>query len=157
MGKETVNDLAKFLSPYPDNVKVVALWLRQFVWDIYPESNELIYVDALSVAIGFSPSDRAGDKFCSIAVHANHVNFGLNKGSAIADPSKILSGTGIYRFISVTDIRNFPVEYIQGLLAKAYENSLKNLKQTKHAIAGQTIVKSVSPAAKVRLAGHQKL
>jgi len=157
MGKETVHDLVKFLLPYPDKVKAAALWLREFVWDLYPESNELIYVDALSVAIGFSPSDRAGDKFCSIAVHNNHVNFGLNKGSAIADPNKILSGTGIYRFIRVTNVEDFPAGYIKKMLAEAYHNSVGGLKTTKQRITGQTIVKSVSPAAKVRLAGHQNL
>jgi hypothetical protein len=157
MGKETVHDLVKFLLPYPDKVKAAALWLREFVWDLYPESNELIYVDALSVAIGFSPSDRAGDKFCSIAVHNNHVNFGLNKGSAIADPNKILSGTGIYRFIRVTKVDDFPAGYIKKLLAEAHHNSVSGLKTIKQRLKGQTIIKSVSPAAKARLAGHQNL
>lgn len=155
MGKEAADELTKFLLPYPDKVKAVALWLREFIWDLYPESNELIYVDALSVAIGFSPSDRAGDKFCSIAVHNNHVNFGLNKGSAVADPNKILSGTGTYRFIRVTKVDDFPAGYIKKLLAEAYHNSVGSLKTTKQRITGQTIVKSISPAAKVCMVGHQ--
>lgn len=153
MGKETVDDLVRFLLPYPDKVKAAALWLREFIWDLYPESNELIYVDTLSVAIGFSPSDRAGDKFCSIAVHNNHVNFGLNKGSAVADPNKVLSGTGLYRFIRVTSVEDFPAAYIKKLLAQAYHNSVSRLKETRQRLAGQTLIKSVSPAAKVRLAG----
>jgi len=157
MAKETVDELNKFMLPYPGKVKAAALWLREFVWDLYPESNELIYVDVLSVAVGFSPTDRAGDKFCSIAVHGNHVNFGFNKGSAIADPDKILLGTGLYRFTRVTDIRDFPAKYIKGLLADAHLNSVRNLKQIRQ-LTGQTIVKSVSPAAKARLVtGYQHL
>jgi len=35
MGKETIDDLVKFLLPYPDSVKAAALWLREFVWDLY--------------------------------------------------------------------------------------------------------------------------
>jgi hypothetical protein len=150
MAKETVDELNKFMLPYPDQVKAAALWLREFVWDLYPESNELIYVDALSVAIGFSPSDRAGDKFCSVAVHSNHVNFGFNKGAVIADPDKILSGTGLYRFIRVTNVEDFPAEYVKRLLAEAYHNSVVNLNKVWQ-LTGQTIVKSVSPAASARL------
>lgn len=154
MGKESVGELNKFLLPYPDKVKAATLWLREFIWELYPGSNELIYVDALSVACGFSPTDRAGDKFCGLAVHKNYVNFGLNKGAAVADPDGILSGTGMYRFIRVTEVKDFPAGYIKQLLAEAYRNSVNNMKKAGPASEGKTIIKSVSAAAKT-LYGQQ--
>jgi hypothetical protein len=146
MSKETVNDLIKFMLPYPDNVKAAALWLREFVWDLYPETNELIYDNYNSVAFGWSPTDKAGDVFCSIALFNNHLNFGFNRGIDIFDSDKILLGDGSqYRYIKVKDKDDFPEEYMKRLLEMAYENSVSRMKPVKKVFRGETIVKSISP------------
>lgn len=146
MGKENTADLVKFILPYPDKVKAAALWLREFVWDLYPETNELIYDNYNAVAFGWSPTDKAGDVFCSIAVCSDHVNFGFNRGVDIHDPQKILLGNGsLYRFIRVRDKEDFPETYIKQLLAMAYENSAGRMKPSKKVFKGETIVKSISP------------
>jgi hypothetical protein len=146
MSKETISDLIKFMLPYPDSVKAAALWLREFVWDIYPETNELIYDNYNAVAFGWSPTDKAGDVFCSIAVASDHVNFGFNRGSEISDPANILLGNGsLYRFIRIREKDDFPEEYIKELLEAAYANSMARLKPGKKIFKGETIVKSISP------------
>ena len=146
MSKEKVDDLVKFMLPYPDSVKAAALWLRDFVWDLYPETNELIYDNYNAVAFGWSPTDKAGDVFCSIAVCSDHVNFGFNHGVDFPDREKILLGNGSqYRFIRVRDKDDFPEEYMKELLAMAYENSISRLKPGKKIFKGETIVKSISP------------
>jgi hypothetical protein len=146
MSKEKVDDLVKFMLPYPDSVKAAALWLRDFVWDLYPETNELIYDNYNAVAFGWSPTDKAGDVFCSIAVCSDHVNFGFNRGVDFPDRKKILLGNGSqYRFIRVRDKVDFPEEYIKELLEMAYENSIGRMKPVKKVIKGETIVKSISP------------
>ncbi len=146
MAKETVDDLIKFILPYPDSVKAAALWLRAFVWDLYPETNELIYDNYNAVAFGWSPTDKAGDVFCSIAVVSDHVNFGFNRGCDFPDPGKLLIGNGTqYRYFRVRDKDDFPEEYVKQLLEMAYENSLSRMKPVKKAIKGETIVKSISP------------
>jgi hypothetical protein len=149
MGKETVDDLIKFMLPYPDKVKAAALWLREFVWDLYPETNELIYDNYNAVAFGWSPTDKAGDVFCSIAVCSDHVNFGFNRGVDIHDSQKILLGNGsLYRFIRVREKEDFQEEYIKILLEMAYENSIGRMKPVKKVFKGETIVKSISPVKK---------
>ena len=146
MPKEEIKDLVKFMLPYPDSVKAAALWLREFVWDLYPETNELIYDNYNAVAFGWSPTDKAGDVFCSIAVCSDHVNFGFNRGVDFPDREKILLGNGSqYRFIRVRDKDDFPEAYMKELLAMAYENSTDRMKPVKKAIKGETIVKSISP------------
>lgn len=146
MGKEHHEDLIKFLLPYPDHVKAAALWLREFVWDLYPESNELIYDNYNAVAFGWSPTDKAGDVFCSIAVYSEYVNFGFNRGVDIEDTHKILKGDGsLYRYIRVKDKEDFPAKIIKELLEAAFENAIARLKPVKKAIKGETIVKSISP------------
>jgi len=146
MPKEEVQDLVKFLLPYPDKVKAAALWLREFVWDLYPQTNELIYDNYNAVAFGWSPTEKAGNVFCSIAVCSDHVNFGFNRGVDIADPDKILLGDGTqYRFIRVREKDDFPETYIIQLLEEAYQNSIAAMKPQKTLISGRTIVKSISP------------
>lgn len=145
MSKETTGDLLKFLTPFPDHVREITLWLREFVWDLYPGSNELIYDNYNALALGWSPTDKAGDAFCSIAVYSNHVNFGLNRGSEISDPEKILNGEGsLYRKITVKSKNDFPKTQIKKLLKEAHANSLSRLKDSKHMLKGMTIIKSIS-------------
>ncbi len=37
MPKEETEDLIQFLKPFPDGVKEITLWLREFIWDLYPD------------------------------------------------------------------------------------------------------------------------
>jgi hypothetical protein len=155
MSKEQTKDLVKFLKPFPDDVRQRALWLREFVWDLYPDSNELIYDNYNALAFGWSPTDRVGHIFCSIAVgrSSHNVHFGFYWGSQIADPRKILLGEGKqYRYILVKSKDEFPKAYIKKLLKEAYANSLAKVKDKKQLMQGATITKSIS--AKKRPAGR---
>jgi hypothetical protein len=146
MGKENINDLMKFMMPYPTDVKAAALWLREFVWDLYHETNELIYDNYNSVAFGWSPTDKAGDVFCSIALFSEHLNLGFNRGTDFPDPYQILIGEGsLYRYIRIKTREDFPENAICGILAISYENSVSRLKPSKKVCKGETIVKSISP------------
>ncbi len=149
MPKESINDLAKFLKPFPDGIKEIALWLREFVWNLYPDANELIYDNYNALAIGWSPTDRVGHTFCSIAVGrtSGNVHFGFYWGSEIADPKKILIGKGNqYRYILVKNKDDFPKAYIKKLLKDAYANSFAKIKDKAQIIHGATITKSISAA-----------
>jgi len=148
MSKKDSGDLIKFLKPFPGNVRENALWLREFVWDIYPDSNELIYDNYNALAFGFGLSDKQTNIFCSIAVYSKYVNFGFNRGSEIVDPKKILNGKGsLYRYITIKDKADFPQAYIKKLLKEAFANAVAGmkLKNGKQIFKGQTITKSISP------------
>lgn len=149
MPKETIKDLERFLAPYPKQVIALALSLREFVWDLYPNCNELIYDNYNAVAFGWSTSDRLGDTFCSIAAFSNFVHFGFFYGTRIADPEKKLSGKGNqYRYIKIENNSDFPKTYVKKLLKEAYANSLAGLKEGKQVLKGATIVKSISAKKK---------
>ncbi len=147
MPKETVKDLEKFLTPFSGEVKEIVWWLREFVWNLYPDCNELIYDNYNALAFGWSPSDKVGDTFCSIAVGRTTMNihFGFYWGSKIADPRKILLGQGNqYRYILVKNKKDFPQIYIKKLVKEAYAYSFARLKDGKQLVKGQTITKSIS-------------
>lgn len=147
MAKPDTKDLLKFLKPFPADVQERALALRAFVWDLYPDTNELIYDNYNALAFGWSPTDRAGHLFCSIAVGRSsyNVHFGFYWGSEISDPKKMLIGEGNqYRYILVEDFEKFPKTYIRKLVAEAYINSLAKVKDDRQLKAGLTITKSIS-------------
>jgi len=147
MSKEQNKDLIKFLKPFGSEIEELVLWLREFVWDLYPQTNELVYDNYNAVAFGWSPTDRQGHTFCSIAVgrSSKNVHFGFYWGNEIADPEHLLSGQGNqYRYILVTDKNKFPKTYIEKLVKEAYTNSLAKVKDEKQIMHGRTIVKSIS-------------
>lgn len=147
MSREQTKDLLKFLKPFSDEIIELVIWLREFVWDLYPQTNELIYDNYNALAFGWSPTDKVGHTFCSIAVGrtSKNVHFGFYWGSELSDPDKILLGQGNqYRYILVTDRNKFPKRYIKKLVEEAYINSLAKVKDKKQILHGQTIVKSIS-------------
>jgi hypothetical protein len=144
MAKQDNQDLLKFLTPFSEPVQQTALWLRDFVWDLYPDSNELIYDSYSALAFGWGLSDRLGDVFCSIAVYKS-INFGFNRGHELIDPEHKLLGNGnVYRYIKVPDVKDFPVEYAQMLLQQAHVNALSRFTQKEQTLKGQTMVKAIN-------------
>jgi hypothetical protein len=147
MPKEEIKDLTKFLKPFPAATRERAMWLREFVWDLYPDANELIYDNYNAVAFGWSITDKLGDTFCSIAVgrSSHNVHFGFYWGSKISDPKKLLIGEGNqYRYTLVKDTKDFPKTYIKKLLKEAYAYSAGKMKTPKQIVKGTTITKSIS-------------
>ena len=139
--------LRKFLSVFPAEQQQTALWLREFVWRLYPHCNELIYDNYNALAFGWSPTERQGHIFCSVAVGrtSHNIHFGFYWGSQISDPEKKLLGEGNqYRYLLVKSKIDFPKAYVKMLVKEAYTNSLAKVKDKTELVEGRTIVKSVS-------------
>jgi hypothetical protein len=83
MSKEHLKDLLKFLKPFPAETNTIVLWLRTFVWDLYPQTNELIYDNYNALAFGWSPTDKVAHTFCSIAIGrtSKNIHFGFYWGA----------------------------------------------------------------------------
>ncbi|SMD38371.1 hypothetical protein SAMN04488029_3771 [Reichenbachiella faecimaris] len=147
MSKKETKDLLEFLEPFSADTKETVLWLRGYVWDLYPQANELIYDNYNAMTFGWSPTDKVGHTFCSIAIYRTNQNihFGFYWGSEISDPDKLLIGQGKqYRYILVDQIESFPQAYIKTLIAEAYNNSLSKVKDQGQLKTGLTITKSIS-------------
>ncbi|MCB1023878.1 MAG: DUF1801 domain-containing protein [Acidobacteria bacterium] len=86
---------------------------RNFLLEIYPDANELLYHTHALTAV-FSISERLSDAFCILPIYTNHFNLGFNKGTLLKDPYKLLTGTGnLMRHIPIAkpdDYRNNKVE-----------------------------------------------
>lgn len=114
--------------------------LREYILELYPNCNELIYHTHALTAV-FSISDKLSDAFCMLPIYTNHLNLGFNKGTLLKDPNKLLTGTGnLIRHIDVkkqTDYRN---PKVKALIQEAINFAVKDMdKPTK--IIGKTISK----------------
>ena len=76
--------------------------LRDFITDLVPRANELIWDNYYAVAMACSKSEKLKDAFCHIAVYSQHVNFGFNRGAELTNWNVKLNGEGkLIRHISI--------------------------------------------------------
>ncbi|HQZ97360.1 MAG TPA: DUF1801 domain-containing protein [Pyrinomonadaceae bacterium] len=112
--------------------------LREFVLEIYPDSNELLY-HTHALTAGFSLSDRLADTFCVLPIYTNHVNLGLNKGTLLPDPHKLLKGTGnLMRHIPVAKREDYRNDAVRDLLSAAVELAISDMDKPSE-LKGKTI------------------
>ncbi|KXK55443.1 MAG: hypothetical protein UZ05_CHB002000565 [Chlorobi bacterium OLB5] len=71
----------QFLLDYKDpHIIEIFISLRQFIIDLYPDCNELLYHTHALTSV-FSVSDKLSDAYCMIPIYTNHLNLGFNKGT----------------------------------------------------------------------------
>ena len=109
MGKKDTSDLVRFLRPYPAKVQELALWVRDFVWNLYPDCNELIYDNCNAVAFGCSPTEKLGHTFCSVAT--SYIKQLLQEAYAnsmakVNDETRIVKGKTIVKSFSALKKRS---------------------------------------------------
>lgn len=114
--------------------------LRQYILEIHPDSNELLYhTHALTTV--FSVSDKLADAFCMIPVYTNHLNLGFNKGTLLHDPNKLLAGTGnLIRHIPVTKPADYRNKKVKDLVKSAIDFAIKDMEKPAQS-SGKTISK----------------
>src|SRR5580658_11298099 len=85
-----------------------------------PGSLELVYDNYNALAIGFSPTERAGDGIFSIALFPPHVSLFFLQGATLPDPTKRLRGSGnVVRHIVLDDLSVFDDPDVRKLLSLA--------------------------------------
>ena len=144
MAKDDVQDLLGYLLPFPPDVQERFLWLRDFVWELYPQANELIYNNHATLGIGWSVTEKMGQLFCTTAIYRSNkaLHFGCYYGATLADPEKQLLGNGNqYRYILVPNLVAFPEMYMKQFLQEAYEQAMQKVKDPKLLVHGKTILK----------------
>ena len=114
--------------------------LREYILELYPNSNELLYHTHALTAV-FSISEKLSDAFCHIPVYTEHINLGFNKGTLLNDPSKLLTGTGkLIRHIEVKKSSDYRNAKVKTLVEEAINFAINDMdKPTK--TVGRTISK----------------
>ncbi|MBW1298400.1 DUF1801 domain-containing protein [Aquimarina litoralis] len=147
--------LKSFIEPYDSEMQKLALELRNFILDLVPRTNELIWDNYNAVAIAYSKSEKLKDAFCHIALYSQHVNFGFNRGAELSKTTIKLNGKGkLIRHISIKDFDSFPKNEIKKMIWEAVGISEKlnpeliNSKQTPRSIVMSISEKKIRPNRK---------
>ena len=138
--------LKTFLEPYDEQIQELTLQLRDYITDLVPEANELIWDNYNAVAMAYSKSEKLKDAFCHIAVYSKHVNFGFNRGTELSKTDIELKGTGkLIRHLTVTDFESFRKEEIKTMIWEAVGISERlNNELRKNKSQPKSIVMSIS-------------
>jgi Domain of unknown function (DU1801) len=104
--------------------------LREYILDINPGSNELLY-----------HTDKLSDAFCMLPIYTNHLNLGFNKGTLIRDPHQLLQGTGnLIRHVPVETAADYRNKKVKDLIKSAADFAIKDMDKPSKSI-GATISK----------------
>lgn len=89
-------DALKLIQEWPEPQRTIALELRNIIMETASELEETVKWNA--------PNYSAEKNICSIICHKNHVNLQFFKGAHLADPQKLMEGTGkSMRHVSVEE------------------------------------------------------
>lgn len=131
----------QYLLDFKDQ-EVIVLFsdLRQYILELHPDSNELLYHTHALTAV-FSISEKLSDAFCMLPIYTNHLNLGFNKGTRLTDPSKLLTGTGkLIRHIDVKKPSDYRTPKVTELIKEAIDFAIKDMDKPTKSI-GKTISK----------------
>jgi hypothetical protein len=87
-------ELRRYLSAYDPAIARLFLAARRAVLSAAPKANELVYDAYNAVSVAFTFSERLKEAFCHVAAYPRHVNLGFNRGADLADPARLLAGSG---------------------------------------------------------------
>lgn len=114
-------ELLDLLKPYDRGIQELTLALRQLVLEELAPCCEYI-VEVYIVSLLYGPTHRMKDGICYIGVIRDHVNLGFIRGSELADPQRILEGTGkLMRHIKIRTMTDLLRPAIRAYLQEACE------------------------------------
>src|SRR5262249_55196969 len=119
---------------------------RRAVLAAAPQATELIYDAYNAVTAVYTFTDRLKEAFCHIAAYRGYVNLGFNRGASLADPDRLLLGSGAsIRHIRISGTRDLHQPGVQHLVQAAVE-------QGRRLASGQTS----QPQSRVKAAYPKK-
>lgn len=114
--------------------------LRQYILELCPDCNELLYHTHALTSV-YSVSDRLADAFCMIPIYTSHLNLGFNKGTLLKDLHKLLTGTGnLIRHIDVKKPSDYRNPKLKALVKEAMYFAINDMDKPTKA-TGKTISK----------------
>jgi hypothetical protein len=140
MSRNIHPDFLRLLRTKDDELAELYIDLRNFILDLMPAANELLYHTHALTSV-YTPTQKMGDAFCHIPIYTEHLNLGFNQGTLLDDPEHLLEGTGkSIRHIPVRTKKDFRNQKVKALVNIAIKYSIANAKGTINE-TGETISK----------------
>jgi hypothetical protein len=146
--EDAVKQVDRFLAKFEPEVEKVARACLKKIRARLPGAFELVYDNYNAQAFGFGPSERAGEAIFSIAVFPRWVSLFFLQGATLADPHKILKGSGNkVRHIVLKSATDLDLPEIRELFDRARMDAKKDIDPKG---GGTLIVKSVAEKQRPR-------
>ena len=112
--------LSQFIAKFEPRHQSLIRAVRKAMRKRLPGAYELVYDNYNFFVIGYSPTERPSDMIFSIAAAANGVNLFFARGASLADPKKVLQGSGRQvRFIRVPAVAVIELPDVKALMQAA--------------------------------------
>jgi len=143
--------LASFIAKFDPKVARLIRSSRMAMRKRFPTASELVYDNYNFLAIGFASTERTSDCIFSLAANAKGVSLFFYYGAKLADPNKILLGSGNQvRFIRLESAATLSKPQVTELMRTAVAQAKTPLPATG---GGQLIIKSISSKQRPRRTG----
>lgn len=140
--------LDEFMDRFTPEVAKLARKALARMRKLTPGALELVYDNYNALAIGFSPTERAGDGIFSIALFPPHPSLFFLQGAKLPDPTKRLRGSGsVVRHIVLEDVSLFDEPDVRTLIDVALTRAKVPLDPMQ---ARRLIIKSISAKQRPR-------
>ena len=149
-GDEAVEQVDGFLAKYEPEIEKLARACLKKMRARLPGAFELVYDNYNALAFGFGPSERASEAIFSIALYPRWVSLFFLQGAKLADPHKILRGSGNQvRHVVLKSAADLDLPEIRELMVLARLDAKKDIGPK---AGGKLIVKSVAANQRSRRA-----
>ena len=142
--QELAGFIAKFDSKHAALIRAMRRALRRRL----PAAHELVYDNYNFFVIGYCSSERPSDCILSIAAGANGVGLSFYYGATLADPHRLLLGSGSQnRFLRIESAQTLLRPEVEDLIAAAIEQAQRPLPEKGR---GRLIIRSISKKRRPR-------
>jgi hypothetical protein len=121
-------ELAAFIEKFTPEIAMQVHAVLDMMRSRLPGALELVYDNYNALAIGFSPSEKAGEGIFSIAVYPRWLSLFFLQARGLIDPEKRLKGNGkVVRHIVLKDPEDLDEPAIRALMDQALRKAVRPL------------------------------
>lgn len=140
--------MASFIAKFAPAVAKQIRACRALLCKRFPTAIQIVYDNYNFFVIGFATTERTSDALFALASDSKGVNLHFFWGSKLADPQKLLQGSGSQnRFLRLPNPERLSDPHVIALLNAAAAQAKHPLPLTGR---GVTIIKSISPKPRPR-------
>jgi len=140
--------LDRFIARYSPAIALQVHALLKTMRARLPGAVEMVYDNYYALVIGFCPVEQASEVILSIAVYPDHINLCFFAGDRLADPQKLLKGSGkIARHIRLEGPETLDKPAVKALMKAAIANASRPLDRKQ---PGRIVIASVAAKRRPR-------